>query len=428
MAVRLNREPISGNRELFLETLKNFSIALDSIPDQKSLAKQILETMVKTMVVQTASLFLLNEKKGGFHLVESIHSKVRMSPSSILAREDPLFQELLKRGDILLRDELVRAIPSSKEADLSERMSLLEAAISIPLILKGNLNGMICLGSKSPPDTYTHEDVEFLSILAYQSANALENRRLTEDLKKSKSHMQRADRLASLGTLTAALAHEIRNPLVAIKTFTQLLPERFDDEEFRNHFLHIVSGEVDRISTLINELLEFARPSDPKVEAEDINTILDSIILLVSSGTKKKHIHINKDFPPNLPSVPIDREQMKQVFLNILINAIEATADSGKICVKTRPYIKSNGDPYIQIEFTDTGCGIPAEYLENIFNPFFTTKHKGSGLGLSISNQIVQEHKGYIDVESQLNNGSSFYVNLPLHRDNVPRKREFTNQ
>ena len=345
-----------------------------------------------------------------------------MSPSSILAREDPLFQELLKRGDILLRDELV------KEADLSERMSLLEAAIIIPLILNGNLNGMICLGSKSPPDPYTHEDVEFLSILATQSANALENRRLTEDLKKSKSHMQRADRLASLGTLTAALAHEIRNPLVAIKTFTQLLPERFDDEEFRNHFLHIVSGEVDRISTLINELLEFARPSDPKVEAEDIHTILDSIILLVSSGTKKKQIHINKDFPPNLPPVPIDREQMKQVFLNILINAIEATAESGKICVKTRPYIKSNGVPYIQIEFTDTGCGIPPEYLESIFNPFFTTKHTGSGLGLSISNQIVQEHKGYIDVESQPNNGSTFYVNLPLHRDNLPRKREFGNQ
>ena len=119
---------------------------------------------------------------------------------------------------------------------------------------------------------------------------------------------------------------------------------------------------------------------------------------------------------------------MKQVFLNILINAIEATAESGKISVKTRPYIKSNGDPYIQIEFTDTGCGIPPEYLESIFNPFFTTKHKGSGLGLSISNQIVQEHKGYIDVESQPNNGSSFYVNLPLHRDNLPRKREFGKQ
>jgi signal transduction histidine kinase len=413
---------MSGNRELFVETLKNFSVALNSIPGLKSLAKQILETMVKSMDALTASLFLLNEEKGGFYLVESIRSKIRVSPSAILAREDPLSQELVKRGDILLRDEL------AKETGLSERMSLLDAAIILPLILNGNVNGMICLGSKSPPDPYTHEDVDFLSILATQSATALENRKLTENLKRSKSHMQRADRLASLGTLTAALAHEIRNPLVAIKTFTQLLPERFDDEEFRNHFLHIVSGEVDRISTLINELLEFARPSDPKVEAENINTILDSIILLVSSGTKKKQIHINKDFPPNLPSVPIDREQMKQVFLNILINAIEATSESGKIYVKTRPYIKSNGDPYIQIEFTDTGCGIPPEYLESIFNPFFTTKHKGSGLGLSISNQIVQEHKGYIDVESQPNNGSTFYVNLPLHRDNLPRKREFGNQ
>jgi signal transduction histidine kinase len=307
-------------------------------------------------------------------------------------------------------------------------MTLLEAAITIPLTSKGNLVGLIILGSKPLPEAYSHEDVELLSMLANQAAVALENRRLTEDLKKSKSHIERADRLASLGTLTAALAHEVRNPLVAIKTFTQLLPERFDDEEFRNHFLHIVSGEVDRISTLINELLEFARPSDPKVEAEDINTILDSILLLVSSGTKKKHIHIIKDFSPDLPPVPIDREQIKQVFLNILINAIEATEENGDIHVKTRACVKSNGDPYVQIEFTDTGSGIPAEYLESIFNPFFTTKHKGSGLGLSISNQIVQEHKGYIDVESKLNKGSSFYVNLPLHQEGLPRRKNFENQ
>ena len=307
-------------------------------------------------------------------------------------------------------------------------MTLLEAAISIPLTSKGKLIGLINLSKKPLSESYSHEDVELLSTLANQSAVALENQRLSDDLKKSKSHIERADRLASLGTLTAALAHEVRNPLVAIKTFTQLLPERFDDEEFRNHFLHIVSGEVDRISTLINELLEFARPSDPKVEAENINTILDSILLLLSSGTKKKHIHIIKNFSPDLPPVPIDREQIKQVFLNILINAIEATEEEGYIHVKTRPYVKSNGESYIQIEFTDTGSGIPAEYLESIFNPFFTTKHKGSGLGLSISNQIVQEHKGYIDVESQLNKGSSFYVNLPLRQEGLSRRREFENQ
>jgi signal transduction histidine kinase len=428
MVAHFTCQQASKNGEGFWETLRNFSIALSSIPDLKSLAKMILETLVQTMGVQKASLFLLNEEKEGYHLVESINLEIRTNLSPVLLKEDPLLQDLIRKREVLLRDELVKAGSPSESSDLIERMTLLEAAISIPLTSKGNLIGMINLSQKLPPETYTREDVEWLSTLANQSAVALENRRLSEALKKSKSHMQRADRLASLGTLTAALAHEIRNPLVAVKTFTQLLPERFDDEEFRNHFLRIVSGEVDRISTLINELLEFARPSDPKVEAEDVNTILDSIILLVSSGTKKKHIHIVKDFSTNLPPALIDREQIKQVFLNLLINAIDATEENGKIIIKTRPHIKSNQESYIQIEFTDTGCGIPAEYLESIFNPFFTTKHKGSGLGLSISNQIIQEHKGYIDVESQLNKGSSFYVNLPLRRESLTRRREFENR
>jgi two-component system, sporulation sensor kinase E len=120
---------------------------------------------------------------------------------------------------------------------------------------------------------------------------------------------------------------------------------------------------------------------------------------------------------------------MKQVFLNMLLNAIEATPQKGKICVKTRSYIKPEGEPYIQIEFTDTGCGIRPEYLEEIFTPFFTTKEKGSGLGLSISNQIIQDHKGYIDVESQVNKGTSFFINLPLRQDRPKRRQsDFESQ
>jgi signal transduction histidine kinase len=222
--------------------------------------------------------------------------------------------------------------------------------------------------------------------------------------------------------LTAGLAHEIRNPLVAIKTLTQLLPERLDDEEFRNQFLKIASGEVDRISSLVNELLDFARPSDPKWEMEDINTILDGMILLVSTETKKKLINIIKDYDADLPPVQIDREQMKQVFLNILLNAIDATPENGRITVETRSFMKPGGEPYVQIAFIDTGCGIPGEHLEDIFNPFFTTKNTGSGLGLSISNQIVQDHKGYIDVESQLDKGSSFFINLPVNQDHPKRR------
>jgi signal transduction histidine kinase len=232
--------------------------------------------------------------------------------------------------------------------------------------------------------------------------------------------------LASLGTLSAGLAHEIRNPLVAIKTFTQLLPERLKDEEFLNKFLNIASGEVDRISSLITELLEFAKPSEPKLELEDVNTILDGMILLVSTETSKKLIKLIKQYATDLPPIRIDREQMKQAFLNILLNAIEATPENGKVTVRTRSFVKPGGQPYIQIEVSDTGCGIAAEYLEEIFNPFFTTKETGSGLGLSISHQIVQEHKGYITVESQLDKGSSFYINLPLNQDHPQRRKSDT--
>jgi signal transduction histidine kinase len=304
-----------------------------------------------------------------------------------------------------------------------DKLSRLEAEVSIPLILKGQLIGMINLSHKFNKDAYSHEDIELLSTLANQTAIAIENARLYEDLKKSKTYIRRADRLASLGTLTAGLAHEIRNPLVAIKTFTQLLPERLEDEEFRNQFLNIASGEVDRISLLINELLDFARPSEPKLEMEEVNGILDGMILLVSTESKKKHIEVVKNYAQDLPLINVDREQIKQVFLNILLNAVEATSENGKITVTTRSFLKPGGEPYVQVGFSDTGCGIPAEYLEDIFNPFFTTKNKGSGLGLSISNQIIQDHNGYISVESELNTGSSFFVNLPLSQDH-PRRRK----
>jgi signal transduction histidine kinase len=148
------------------------------------------------------------------------------------------------------------------------------------------------------------------------------------------------------------------------------------------------------------------------------------MILLVSTETKKKQINIAKKYASELPLVQIDREQIKQVFLNILLNSIEATSERGEITVKTRSFEKPGGESYIQIEFTDTGRGIPAEHLEDIFTPFFTTKDKGSGLGLSISHQIVQDHKGYIDVESELNRGTSFFINLPLHQEHPKRRME----
>lgn len=411
----------------YRETLGKFSKAMVTILDLQSLSRRIIDTITQTMGVEKASLFLWNEEKGGYDLFESKNLKL-VSPTPLIPKGDPLPHYLQKIGEIIIREELVKGADIPELNSVANKMFSLESEVSIPLLSKGELIGMINLGYKLNKDIYSQEDIELLNTLANQTAIVIENARLYEDLKKSKSYMRRADRLASLGILTAGLAHEIRNPLVAIKTFIQLLPERLEDEEFRNHFLNIASAEVDRISLLINELLDFARPSDPKLEMEDVNSILEGMVLLVSTESKKKHIQVIKEYAQDLPPVSIDREQIKQVFLNILLNAIEAITENGRITVKTRSFIKSGGESFVQIEFTDTGCGITPEYLEDIFNPFFSTKDKGSGLGLSISNQIVQDHKGYIAVESQLEKGSSFFINLPLNQDYPKRRRnDFEN-
>jgi signal transduction histidine kinase len=406
----------------YRETLGKFSKAMVSILDLQSLSRSVFETITQTMGVEKASLFLWDEEKGSYSLFESKNIKLASSPSK-LPQDDPLPHYLQKIGEIIIREELAKGANISELDEVVKEMSLLESEVSIPFISKEQLVGMINLGYKFNKDIYSHEDIELLNTLANQTAIAIENARLYEDLKRSRTYVRRADRLASLGTLTAGLAHEIRNPLVAIKTFTHLLPDRLDDEEFREQFLKIASSEVDRISLLVTELLDFARPSDPKLELENINIILDGMILLVSTETKKKKINIIKNYASDLPPIQMDREQIKQVFLNILINGIQATSENGKITVKTRSFMKPGGEPYVQIEFTDTGCGIPEEHLEDIFNPFFTTKSTGSGLGLSISHQIVRDHRGYIDVESQLDKGSSFFINLPVNQKHPKRRK-----
>jgi signal transduction histidine kinase len=237
------------------------------------------------------------------------------------------------------------------------------------------------------------------------------------ELKESQAVLRRADRLSSLGLLTAGLAHEIRNPLVAIRTFTQLLPERYEDAEFREGFQGLALKEVDRICGLINDLLSFARPSKPNVKPENINEVADNIARILETQAKEKSVEIVRNFGQDLPKVWIDREQMKQVFMNVILNAIQAMKDGGSIVITTSLSARSDGElirEYVQIEIRDTGVGIPEENLEHIFDPFFTSKDEGSGLGLAVSHQIVQEHGGFMTVESQLGKGTAFFVHVPI--------------
>jgi two-component system NtrC family sensor kinase len=401
----------------YRDTLLRSSRDMVSIIDIKELSENLVRTVGKTLGIDKVSLLLRNDAQGNYHLEASIGLDLQEPDRVILSIEGPLVALLQRRREPIVREEL-EWVPVGLETPKTIRtMGSLGAEISLPIISKDRLIGILNLGHKEDRTLYSNEDLELLSTLTNQAAIAIENARLYENLKQSQDTLRRADRLSSLGMLTAGLAHEIRNPLVAIRTFTQLLPERYDDAEFREGFQGLALKEVDRICGLINDLLSFARPSKPNVAPENVNDVVDNIARILEAQAKEKGMAISREFHDNLPKVWIDREQMKQVFMNLLLNAIQAMREGGSISIATRAVQRNGAEPsgeFVQVEIRDTGVGIPEENLQHIFDPFFTSKDEGSGLGLAVSHQIVQEHGGFVTVESIVGKGTAFFVHVPV--------------
>jgi len=399
-------------------TLLRSSQEMVSVVDLKALSESLVQIVWRALGVDKVSLFLLDENKGHFSAAGERGFEKSDKQFPLIARSGALSHALAAGRKPLVKEEVELDEAGGMPGQIVHEMAQLEAELSVPIISQQKLTGILNLGKKPGEEVYSNEELELLSTLANQAAVTLDNARLYENLRQSQHTLRRADRLSSLGLLTAGLAHEIRNPLVAIRTFTQLLPERYDDPEFREGFQGLALKEVDRICGLINDLLSFARPSRPNVAEESMNDVVDGIARILETEAKEKGVEIRREFDLTLPKVWIDSEQLKQVFMNLILNAIQAMRSGGSIVVSTRVNNASNNERarstrFVEVEVRDTGIGIPEENLEHIFDPFFTSKDEGSGLGLSISHQIIQEHGGYIHVSSKLNEGTSFFVNLP---------------
>jgi len=246
-------------------------------------------------------------------------------------------------------------------------------------------------------------------------------------LKRLELQIRRSDRLASLGTLSAGMAHEIKNPLVSIKTFAQLLPERYQDSDFRETFSNLIGHEIARIDSLVNQLLRFARPAKPVLKPMHVHEVLEKSLLLVGHRLYQKDIKLTRSWEANVDTIRADADQLEQVFLNFFLNAMDAMKTTGELNVRTEirgdedwvsALTQTNGKAHeiLRITIRDTGEGIRAEDIPHVFDPFFTTKDYGTGLGLSVVHGIIQEHGGQIEVESELKKGTAFHILLPLVR------------
>ncbi|MCZ2079204.1 MAG: hypothetical protein HUU41_01920 [Bryobacteraceae bacterium] len=257
----------------------------------------------------------------------------------------------------------------------------------------------------------------FISVVGYLTHRLAQMSRIeegkyqaaAEQLQAAEAAVRRSERLAALGQLSAGLAHELRNPLGTMKASAELLLKQVpDDNEVAREMAAFIFSEVDRTNGLITRFLEFARPLKLRMKLTDLTEVIDRAVQQIERLNPVAGLTIYKNYSPDVRPLLLDAELFERVVYNLLMNAAQATAPGGAVTVKTRPV-----DDEVELAVIDRGAGIDPKHLESIFNPFFTTKTQGVGLGLAIVSNIVDEHGGRIAVESEVNKGSVFIVRLP---------------
>jgi signal transduction histidine kinase len=297
---------------------------------------------------------------------------------------------------------------------------------SAPITSKNRVLGTITIcGEKTTQPHALEEDGQYIinTVANYISSgleNTLLNTRLRDvvrELTDAQKRLIEQEKFRSLGEMTANIAHEIKNPLVIIGGFAKRLAKKMQNEQKEDKYIEIILKEVARLEAILNEILNYVKEGPSISETCVINDFLDEILYLLSTDISWEQVSITKRFDTTLPPMPCDSQQLKQVFINIFMNAYEAMNGRGRLTVKTAP-ASFNNQPFVSISINDTGGGINPAVIDNIFNPFFTTKERGTGLGLAISNKIINNHNGHIDIENTVGKGVTFIVYLPL-KNNV---------
>ena len=298
-----------------------------------------------------------------------------------------------------------------------------EEIFVVPLVGKERVVGALAVDNRRGGQGLGVDGRVLVEGLATQAVIAIENARLVDDLRRSRAQIRRVDRLGTLGTLAAGLAHEINNPLVSLNTFLSLAPQKRgaadDDPSFWGEYHELACGELQRIKGLVETMSRLGKSGQAPAMAKEpvhLGDIAEQVARLLHREIERAGVSFSLDIGDDLPEVPAVTDQIHQVVLNLALNAIQASRSGGEIRVRVELDGPAEAPIGARLRFQDAGEGISEENLERIFDPFFTTKDpgKGTGLGLMISHQIIADHGGSIEVESTRGEGATFHVRLPL--------------
>ncbi len=403
--------------ESYKIALSEFNKTISLIIDPELLKSNIVSKIQEIIHVNRIFLFLYNEDYHRYTLTNVIGVSKNQYTKFYFTPKDKLIYWLSvnEKHILLAQNESVCSFFSSYERNMLKEM---DVSYIHPLKVMNRLIGLIFIGQKSNGKDYLNEEIELLKILLDQAAIAFENANLYQNQKDRLKKMYRTDRLAMMGQLAAGAAHEIRNPLTSIRSTIQYVQKDIKDP-VKAKMTSELLREVDRINEIIHGLLSFSNPDKLRLEQVDLQQLINQSILLITNTAKKKNCNIALEYNTDKIELFADSSQLKQVFLNILMNAIQSIQDEGRITVSidwNERIEKGFDKPVLEfiISVIDNGMGISQENLEKIFDPFFTTKNDGTGLGLSISYGIVVQHEGDISVTSKLGRGTKVMVKLPV--------------
>jgi two-component system NtrC family sensor kinase len=353
---------------------------------------------------------------------KSIEIPLRLPPGKGLAG-----WALANRQPVLVED----AQKDPRTSDRVKRYTQTErrALMAVPLLTQDRDTGVIEVVSNAP-DVYTHDELNTLQAIATTLAVALENaqlyaeqKQLLHERKQAQAQLIHSEKMTALGRLTASIAHEINNPLQAVQGCLTLTEEELAGEKRQEkvtRYLGIVGSEIQRIAAIVQRMRDFYRPAQEGLESTDLNDVLESVLQLVNKQLQHSGVTVERAFGDALPRIQANPDHLKQVFLNLVLNAVDAMPQGGTLHIATTlGHIQRDGgqpQPAAFINIHDSGVGMSAETLSRLFEPFFTTKVEGTGLGLSISYGIIESHNGQITVESQLGMGTTVKILLPVEQ------------
>jgi two-component system sensor histidine kinase HydH len=436
-----------------VRNLEQLRDRIATVIDPPRLATVLLDGLAETRRVTHASLWLFAEDRPGYRLLDSRGPPPAPFLEPAVARallgaagsgQKAILLENIERRISELRAYLPpgpsdgegRGAPAAvaeelkRLADAKGAMATMRAGIAMPLTASDRVVGFLACWDERVPEAFASNEIAALIEVADRAALVIENSKLYQQMKER-------DRLAALGEMAAGLAHEIRNPLAAIQGAIQLLlpqgPPRPGDPlaDGAGEFLGIIADEVKRLNGVVTQFLDYSRPVRASLAPGDVNEVVSRTTALLQADLPAA-VRLAVDLAPELPRVSCDPEQLRQVFLNLALNAVQAMPHGGELHISTRLARDEvalwrdtpRRSDLVEIRFQDTGPGIPEEAREHIFVPFYTTKEKGTGLGLAICQRIVKTHGGTIGVRSAPGGGAEFVIALPALWEGKPERTE----